>query len=46
MKIINKKVIANFDGIRIIQLQIKAPLIAQKAEAGQFVIVMVSEVGS
>lgn len=45
MKIVEKKVISDYECQRIVQFKIKAPQIAKKAEPGQFVVVMVSEVG-
>lgn len=44
MKILNKKVLVNASGTKITQLEVSAPLIAQKAQPGQFVVVMISEV--
>lgn len=45
MRIIKKTVLAEHEGIRITQVVIAAPLIAQKAQAGQFVVVMVKKEG-
>jgi len=45
MEIVEKKIISNYKCQRIAQLKIKAPQIAKKAEPGQFVVVMVGEVG-
>lgn len=45
MKIVNKKIINDVGGGKIIQLDILAPEIAAKAQPGQFVVLMVSEKG-
>ena len=45
MQIVNKKIINDVGGVRIIQLDIAAGDIASKALAGQFVMIMASEKG-
>ncbi|MDD4899062.1 MAG: sulfide/dihydroorotate dehydrogenase-like FAD/NAD-binding protein [Candidatus Omnitrophica bacterium] len=45
MKILNKKTLNESSGTRVTQLEVYAPLIAQKALAGQFVVLMVSAQG-
>jgi len=45
MKILNKKTINDVGGVKITQLDIKAPDIAKKALPGQFVMLMASENG-
>jgi ferredoxin--NADP+ reductase len=45
MKILNKKIINDVGGVKITQLDIAAPDIAAKAQAGQFVMLMASEKG-
>lgn len=45
MKIVNKKVINDVGGVKIIRLDIFAPEIAAKAQPGQFVALMASEKG-
>ncbi|MDO8488920.1 MAG: sulfide/dihydroorotate dehydrogenase-like FAD/NAD-binding protein [Candidatus Omnitrophota bacterium] len=45
MKIISKEVIADYAGARTIKLLISSLQISQKAQAGQFVVVMASEKG-
>jgi len=45
MKIVNKKIINDVEGVKITQLGILAPEIAAKACAGQFVVVMADEKG-
>lgn len=45
MKIISKKIIVDYSGVRIVRLEIIAPEISRKARAGQFVVVMTSEKG-
>jgi len=45
MKILRKKTLADVQDTKIVQLDIRAPLIARKAQAGQFVVVMVNEKG-
>jgi len=45
MKIIDKEILADNQGIRIVKLTILSPDIAAKAKAGQFVVLMVKEEG-
>ncbi len=45
MKILNKEIIADSQGMRIVKIDIQSPDIAKKARAGQFVVFMVKEVG-
>lgn len=45
MKILDKKIIADSQGIRIVKLDICSPDIARKAQAGQFVVLMATEAG-
>lgn len=45
MKIVNKKIINDVGGVKIVQLDILAPEIASHAQAGQFVVLMASEKG-
>ena len=45
MKILNKEIIADSQGIRIVKIDIHSPDIARKAQPGQFVVLMVKEVG-
>jgi len=45
MKILDKDVLADYQGVRIVRLTIQAPDIAAKARAGQFVVLMVREEG-
>ncbi|MDP2911575.1 MAG: sulfide/dihydroorotate dehydrogenase-like FAD/NAD-binding protein [Candidatus Omnitrophota bacterium] len=45
MKILNKEIIADSQGIRIVKIDIHSPDIARKAQAGQFVVFMVKEEG-
>jgi len=45
MKILNKEIIADSQGIRIVKINIHSPDIAGKAQPGQFVVLMVKEVG-
>lgn len=45
MKILNKKVLGEVQGIKITLVEVSAPEIAHKAKAGQFVALMVSETG-
>jgi len=40
MKVINKKVLAQSQNIRITELEVHAPLIASKAQPGKFVVLM------
>jgi ferredoxin--NADP+ reductase len=45
MKILDKDVLADYQGVRIVRLTIQTPDIAAKAKAGQFVVLMVKEEG-
>ena len=45
MKILNKEIITDSQGIRIVKIDIHSPDIAKKARAGQFVVFMVKEEG-
>lgn len=45
MKIIEKKVLGQLEGVRIVMLKVIAPQIASKARPGQFIALMVSEEG-
>jgi ferredoxin--NADP+ reductase len=45
MKIIDKKILTDQDGIRIVQMDISSGDIARRVSAGQFVMLMVSEKG-
>ncbi|MCQ9207088.1 MAG: sulfide/dihydroorotate dehydrogenase-like FAD/NAD-binding protein [Omnitrophica bacterium] len=45
MKIINKQVLTEAEGVRTTKIEVESPLIAEKARPGQFVILMVSEEG-
>jgi ferredoxin--NADP+ reductase len=45
MKIISKKIIADYAGVRILKLTIEALEISRRARAGQFAVVMASEKG-
>ena len=45
MKILDKDVLADHQGVRIVKLTIQAPDIAAKDRAGQFVVLMVKEEG-
>lgn len=45
MKILNKEIIADSQGTRVVKIDILSPDIARKAQAGQFVVFMVEEVG-
>lgn len=45
MKIVDKKILADIYDTRIIRIDVEVELIAKKAQAGQFVILMVSEAG-
>lgn len=44
-EIVEKKILADSSGVKITQLKVTAPLIAEKAKPGQFVVVMVVEEG-
>lgn len=45
MKILQRAVLSDISGTRIIQIKVLAPAVARKAQAGQFVVVMVKEEG-
>jgi ferredoxin/flavodoxin---NADP+ reductase len=45
MKIIKKTILTETPGTRIVKIQVEAPHVSRKAQAGQFVVVMVSEEG-
>ncbi|MDD5432746.1 MAG: sulfide/dihydroorotate dehydrogenase-like FAD/NAD-binding protein [Candidatus Omnitrophica bacterium] len=45
MKVLNKEVLTENQGVRVVKLIILAPDIARKAKAGQFVVLMVKEEG-
>ncbi len=45
MKILNKQVMVQESNTRITRLEIEAPLIASKVRPGQFIVIMVKEVG-
>lgn len=45
MKILEKEVLADVQGVRVTRIKVIAPQIAFKAQAGQFVVLMVSEEG-
>jgi len=45
MKILEKQLLAEVQGIRLTRMSILAPEIAQKAKAGQFIALMVKELG-
>jgi len=45
MKILNKEVLTDHQGIRIVRLAVSAPEIAAKAKPGQFIVLMVKEEG-
>lgn len=45
MKIINKKILGQIQGIKVTRIEVAAPGIAKKAKPGQFVSLMVSENG-
>jgi len=45
IKIVEKKTLVDSLGVKITQLKVVAPLIAQKAKPGQFIVVMVVEEG-
>ena len=45
MKIVNKNIIAEGRGVKIVRLEIKSPFISDKACPGQFVIIMSNEQG-
>lgn len=43
MKILNKEVLSDFGGTRVVRMEILAPEIAKKARPGQFIVFMVSD---
>jgi ferredoxin--NADP+ reductase len=45
MKIVGKKTLTDYQGIKITQLEVLAPEIAKKAKPGQFIVLMVSQEG-
>ena len=45
MKILQKEVLSDFSGVRVISLKVFAPHIAQKAKPGQFIALMVTKEG-
>ena len=45
MKIVEKKTLADTQGTKVTQLKVVAPQIAQKALAGQFVVLIVESCG-
>ncbi|MFQ5433751.1 MAG: sulfide/dihydroorotate dehydrogenase-like FAD/NAD-binding protein, partial [Anaerolineae bacterium] len=45
MKIRNKQILSDYEGVRVVKIEIVSPHIAQKAQPGQFVVLMVSEEG-
>jgi len=45
MKILEKKILADVSGSKIVQIKVAAENIAKKAKAGQFIVLMVSEEG-
>jgi len=45
MRILQKKILADVSGMRVVEMTIQAPAIASKAQAGQFVVLMVKEEG-
>jgi ferredoxin--NADP+ reductase len=45
MKILNKDILADYQGVRIVKVTVQSPDIAAKAKAGQFVVLMVKEEG-
>jgi len=45
MKILSKQVLSDFQGVRVISMDISAPQIALKAKPGQFIALMVSREG-
>ncbi len=44
-EIVEKKILVDAPGVKITQLKVTAPLIAERAKPGQFVVVMVAEEG-
>jgi len=45
MKIVNKEILTEVEGVRVVKLVVTAPDIAKKAKPGQFVVLMVKEEG-
>jgi len=45
MKILNKEVLSDFQGVRVVSMEVFAPQIALKARPGQFIAFMVSKEG-
>ena len=45
MKILKKEILAEVKGTRTTKMEVEAPLVARKAKAGQFVVLMVKEEG-
>lgn len=45
MKILNKQILTDYEGVRVVKIEIASPQISQKAQPGQFVVLMVSEEG-
>jgi len=45
MKILKKKILAEIKGTRTTKMEVEAPLVARKAKAGQFVVLMAKEEG-
>ncbi len=45
MKILQKQILSDFEGVKVVSLKISAPDIALKAKPGQFIVLMVSKEG-
>ncbi|MDD5495579.1 MAG: sulfide/dihydroorotate dehydrogenase-like FAD/NAD-binding protein [Candidatus Omnitrophica bacterium] len=45
MKILKKEILADHEGTRLVRMELHSPLIAKKASAGQFVVLMADEKG-
>ncbi|MBN2831583.1 MAG: sulfide/dihydroorotate dehydrogenase-like FAD/NAD-binding protein [Candidatus Omnitrophica bacterium] len=45
MKILNKKILSDFQGVRVVSIEVFAPQIALKASPGQFIALMVNKEG-
>lgn len=45
MKILSKQILSNHEGVRVVRIEVLSPHIAQKAQPGQFVVVMAQEKG-
>jgi len=45
MKILEKTVLSDFQGVRVVKMKVFAPNIAPKALAGQFIVLMVTKDG-